>query len=588
MSGQVTSIDLAHRASERARPTRLSSTLFLLKANILRAQRALIDWKDGPKTLARGDERDFPVEVAVSSTPLWPDPNPREAALQRGKVHNLRVAAKKLDRLVLAPDAVFSFWKALGPPFRARGFVTGRMLKEGCLVPATGGGLCQLSNALYDVAMRADCTIVERHAHSRVLGPAANTVRRDATVAWNYVDLRFASRRALLVRVELTKDRLTVRLLSRERGEAFTSGAQIQERTFLRQVAQSCATCGEADCYQHEAGARRKDSRVAFLVDEYWPEYDAFVSKERTAQDVFCVPIEGRFWRRPQYGWATEGFRRIVTAPLTTLKRSLKVRKLAAQGGLRQTTFLNTADALAARYGRSLKEDVTELCVAQTLLPCLAREGHLGGRRYRVLMTRFPMTALQERLDQGAALHPDCKSLADFRAPPMLVASEAAALDGALQIITPHTEIAALFGPRAVLLDWKMPKVPKVARRPERMIAFPGPTVGRKGAFELREAARRLDLEVLLQGSDLEGVDFWQGFRVRREMPEDWMSRVAAMVQPAFLEDQPRRLLHALASGVPVITTPACGIPAQEGLTLVPPGDVDALAAAIEALLPSA
>jgi glycosyltransferase involved in cell wall biosynthesis len=230
---------------------------------------------------------------------------------------------------------------------------------------------------------------------------------------------------------------------------------------------------------------------------------------------------------------------------------------------------------------------VTFVTVTQALLPALWRDGHLGGRHFTVLMTRLPMDVLQHRLDAAAALHRQSATLSDFRAPEELVRLEREALSAADAIVTPHQGIAALFGARAVLLPWEVPKAAKVTRRPERMIAFPGPTAGRKGAFALREAVKRLDLEVLLQGSDLEGEDFWSGLRVRREMPQDWMSRVAAMVQPAFLEDQPRRLLHALASGVPVVATPACGIPAQDGLTLVEPGDVDALTDAIAAWLPN-
>ncbi|HJW40748.1 MAG TPA: glycosyltransferase family 4 protein, partial [Rhizomicrobium sp.] len=63
--------------------------------------------------------------------------------------------------------------------------------------------------------------------------------------------------------------------------------------------------------------------------------------------------------------------------------------------------------------------------------------------------------------------------------------------------------------------------------------------------------------------------------------PANWLDGVTAVVQPALLEDAPRKLLEALASGVPVIATPACGLPPQMGLTLVPADNVDALIAAL-------
>ena len=88
----------------------------------------------------------------------------------------------------------FSFWKQVGRATRRRGFVAGRELREGCLVANIGGGLCQLSNALYEAALAAGFEIVERHAHSRRVPGSRAALQRDATVFWNYVDLRFRAR----------------------------------------------------------------------------------------------------------------------------------------------------------------------------------------------------------------------------------------------------------------------------------------------------------------------------------------------------------------------------------------------------------
>jgi glycosyltransferase involved in cell wall biosynthesis len=62
---------------------------------------------------------------------------------------------------------------------------------------------------------------------------------------------------------------------------------------------------------------------------------------------------------------------------------------------------------------------------------------------------------------------------------------------------------------------------------------------------------------------------------------EDWLDGARVVVQPAFLEDQPRKLLRAIAEGVPVIATPACGVAHLPGVTTIPAGDVDALIAAL-------
>ena len=109
-------------------------------------------------------------------------------------------------------------------------------------------------------------------------------------------------------------------------------------------------------------------------------------------------------------------------------------------------------------------------------------------------------------------------------------------------------------------------------------------TLGTHGGGDVQtaaQAAKALDLEIVLLGNELEGPEFWRGVRTRRADPANWMHGVAAVAQPALLEDAPRRLLVALSAGVPVIATPACGLPAQDGLTLVPSGDVATLAKVI-------
>jgi hypothetical protein len=555
------------REHDWAPPSRADAVLFQLKALAFRLERLARDALSGPGRLPRAEVVDFPHCVAVSRTPLWAEVTAPERALQRGKVQNLRVAARHLDRTLLAPGAVFSFWKQLGRASRLRGFARGRMLREGCIVPATGGGLCQLSNALYDVALTAGCEIVERHAHSRRVPGSRAAQGRDATVAWNYVDLRFGSARPLLLRVRLDAHELIVELRA-PGGEA--PRATVPSRDAPRADAESCETCDETACFRH--GTAASEGRRAWLVDEFWPEFDAHIAAGKSERDLLCLPLDGKRWHRPQYGWTATGFGAVRTATLTTLARALRMRG-SAQGPRRRMLELRAADALARCFAAKLDADVTELGVMQALLPALWRGGHLGGRTFSVLMTRLPMVALQARLDEAARRHPERKTLADFRADPALVAAESEALAAAARIVTPHADIAALFGERAVLLDWTAPPTRFRHVPGSRRIAFAGPTIARKGAYEVREAAAELDLEVVLMGSELEGANFWRGVRTTRDIA----GGVAAFVQPAVIEDKPRKLLAALASGIPVIATRECGIAPRAGLTLVPACDVETL-----------
>ena len=61
----------------------------------------------------------------------------------------------------------------------------------------------------------------------------------------------------------------------------------------------------------------------------------------------------------------------------------------------------------------------------------------------------------------------------------------------------------------------------------------------------------------------------------------DKLDGVFAVVLPAHVEHAPRLLLRALACGLPVIATPACGLVAAPGLEIVEAGDVSGLRAAL-------
>jgi vancomycin resistance protein YoaR len=93
--------------------------------------------------------------LAESVTPLWTEASPAERYLVVGKVHNLRVAVRGIQGVKIAAGETFSFWAQVGRTTVGKGYVAGHELREGCLVPSIGGGLCQLSNALYDAALKA-------------------------------------------------------------------------------------------------------------------------------------------------------------------------------------------------------------------------------------------------------------------------------------------------------------------------------------------------------------------------------------------------------------------------------------------------
>jgi hypothetical protein len=160
------------------------------------------------------------------------------------------------------------------------------------------------------------------------------------------------------------------------------------------------------------------------------------------------------------------------------------------------------------------------------------------------------------------------------------------ALFEARELFTAHREISACLPGKMVLLDWA-PATPMRGRRGGRKILLPAFALARKGAYALREAIAGLDLELLVAGTAVECESFWAGLPVRRLTPGEAPAEIAAVVEPAIVEHQPRALLAALAAGIPVIATPACGLGREQGANIVPAMDAPALREALIAVLPA-
>jgi vancomycin resistance protein VanW len=110
-----------------------------------------------------------------------------------GKVENMRLAGVALSQIVVQPNEVLSFWRAVGNPSARRGFHKSRNLVGGVLQEDYGGGLCQVSGILYLSALTVGMTIVERHSHSvdiYVESERFVPLGGDATVVFGYKDLR--------------------------------------------------------------------------------------------------------------------------------------------------------------------------------------------------------------------------------------------------------------------------------------------------------------------------------------------------------------------------------------------------------------
>lgn len=537
--------------------------------------------------------------VAESRTPLWRDGRDDELLLIAGKVENLRVARSAFDGIVVPAGSVLSFWRQLGRPSRRRGFVQGREIRAGCVVPTIAGGLCQLSNALAACALDAGLTLVERHGHTARVERTACSDTVDATVFWNYVDLRLVAEFDFRIEVELTSDELVVLIraveASRPSVPETSRRISIASPAPSRPVARGCLTCDETECFRHRERAAMPSGRsTAVLVNAWTPEFANHLHAFEGGADWFLPWV--RPARRRAGWWAPRAERQGAVAWVASLRRTLLLRRQGGEGGGRQAAVLQGDRWLAESYARRLEPRHTHLLVDQSLLVPLAQAGVLGGRSYDVLMQALPVGELQRRLDAAARHWPHAESLRDFRVGEAYCSAEVEALRRARRLVTPHADVArhlqvAFGGALVESIDWVMPRPAsqRSGREPgvPPLVVFPASALARKGAHEMAEAVRRLGWRLLVLGTPSSDPRLWEGVDVSHAGYRDpaWLARADVVALPAFVEHSPQALLKAIAHGIPAVVSPECGLPSSLGVIEVAPGDVASLIAALRRAL---
>ncbi len=545
----------------------VNDTIFRLKIILLIGNRIFKNLKN-PNTRFKdkGQLINEPI-VAISESELWnPFDNIDNWILTAGKIENLRIATKRLNGLEIEANEIFSFWKHIGNPNFGKGYVIGREIREGCIVPTIAGGLCQLSNALYDAAQKANFQIVERHKHTKVVKGSLAEQDRDASVKWNYIDLRFKSSFDFRIEIELTSDKLVVYFRSSQKNSKVTN-----EEFELRQSNKlnDCYSCGNCSCFKHSksTSVKQEIATTAFILDEKWPEYDNYITATATTSDSFILPIKkNRFLKTDRYSWASANSQNTKTTYLQGIYRAIQLRFFSKNQNNIFELGLQLDKKIAVAAAKRIPIDTTHLVISQNLLPFIFETGALGGRTFDVLMTRLPFEKLHERLNFAFNIHSESTTLKDFRVTKELIEIENKALTKARNIVTPHSEIAVIFKNKVVKLNWIQPLLTNRQAKGNKIL-FPAAAVGRKGAYEIKKLAKELNLNLTISGRTIENDNFWE--ELKTEAFNGDFDQIGLVVYPTFVEHQPRQILKAIAKGVKVITTTACGLDSSDLVEII-------------------
>lgn len=132
--------------------------------------------------------------IFTHKTPLIRKLQGVDLNLQYNKINNLKIAAGKINGITIKPGEVFSYWSLVGKPTRWKGYKDGLVLNpDGTFGVGVGGGLCQLSNLIYWMALHTPLTVIERYRHSHDIFPDSNRTQpfgSGATCVYNYMDLQ--------------------------------------------------------------------------------------------------------------------------------------------------------------------------------------------------------------------------------------------------------------------------------------------------------------------------------------------------------------------------------------------------------------
>ncbi len=129
---------------------------------------------------------------------------------------NIRLASGKINGCVLLPGDTFSFNTVVGKRTIQDGLKTAPVFKNGKHDMGVGGGICQVSSTLYNAALFADLTVVQRHNHSMPV--AYLPVGRDATVDYGSLDLKFKNTlpSPIAISADYEPGKLTFRILGKK------------------------------------------------------------------------------------------------------------------------------------------------------------------------------------------------------------------------------------------------------------------------------------------------------------------------------------------------------------------------------------
>ena len=133
------------------------------------------------------------TKVSSFSTPIVDD--------HENRIANIKITCSRISGTKVKAGEEFSFCDVVGQPSAEDGYKEAHAFVDGEVVNAIGGGNCQVSTTIYNAAKKIDgVEITERHEHGKEVGYIE--MGKDATVAYDYYDLKFENHNDFTLELE--------------------------------------------------------------------------------------------------------------------------------------------------------------------------------------------------------------------------------------------------------------------------------------------------------------------------------------------------------------------------------------------------
>ena len=205
---------------------------------------------DGNRYAKQIQKEQLPYTVFETLSPMINENSGYDIQYQWNKVHNLKLAAGTIDRVVIEPGETFSFWQLVRMADRQEKYKDGLSLVNGKIVGDYGGGLCQLSSMLFWLFLHTPLSVAERHGHAVESFPSTTEdlpCGTDATINEGWLDLKMRNdtENSFQIRITFDEDTMYGKIFSKNPVEA-EYGVFNSSVTYWRQggrVYQSATVC---------------------------------------------------------------------------------------------------------------------------------------------------------------------------------------------------------------------------------------------------------------------------------------------------------------------------------------------------------